>query len=68
MLKEAIQAYMQQIDDTAHEDLVRAFFRLHVADLGKLLRGVADVVRSQGNSTIATTNILPEANRVVIVG
>lgn len=67
MLKDAIQMYMHQIDDTAHEDLVRAFFRLHVGDLGKLLRAVADVVRSQANLTSATSNVLLEANRVVIV-
>jgi len=68
VLKDAVVSYMEEIGDGPHEDVMRAFFRYHVADIAKLLKEVLDVVHA--SSTAANSNlphILPEANRVVLV-
>lgn len=51
-----------------HEDVVRAFFRLKVADIGHLLIRVGDVTRrvAEGHGWNAT-EVLSEANRIVLV-
>jgi nuclear pore complex protein Nup133 len=59
---------MEEIGDGPHEDVMRAFFRYHVADIAKLLKKVLDIVQASSmaaNSTLP--HILLEANRVVIV-
>ena len=59
---------MEEIGDGPHEDVMRAFFRCHVADIAKLFKKVLDVVHA--SSTAANSDllhILPEANRVVLV-
>ncbi|KAF8798054.1 hypothetical protein BYT27DRAFT_7203757 [Phlegmacium glaucopus] len=67
VLKDAVVSYMEEIGDGPHEDVMRAFFRYHVADIAKLLKKVLDVVHA--SSTAANSNLphlLPEANRVVL--
>lgn len=59
---------MEEIGDGHHEDVMRAFFRHHVADIAKLLKKVLDIVHA--SSTAANNTLpylLPEANRVVLV-
>jgi len=69
VLKEAVVAYMDEIGDGDHEDLMRVFFRAHVSDIGRLLKKVADIVKAASKSPTGNVNaLLPEANRVVIVG
>jgi nuclear pore complex protein Nup133 len=68
VLSEAIGKYMSFIDDDRHEDPVRAFFRLHIADIGKLIpyvRSVSDHIIKRMPE--AATTVLSETNRVVLV-
>lgn len=68
ILKDAVVAYMAEIDDTEHEDVMRTFFRSKVGDVGKLLRKVLDIVKASGkHSGLQANNGLPEANRIVTV-
>ncbi|KAG5645239.1 hypothetical protein DXG03_006656 [Asterophora parasitica] len=67
ILNDAVHAYMAEIDQGHHEDVIRAFFRLRVADVGLLLRKVDEAVtqaaRLTGRDII---EFLPEANRIVL--
>ena len=58
---------MEEIGDGPHEDVMRAFFRYHVADIAKLLKKVLDVVRASMTASSTFPPILSEANRVVLV-
>ena len=59
---------MEEIGDGPHEDVMRVFFRYHVADIAKLLKKVLDIVHASSMATNTTvSHILPEANRVVLV-
>ena len=68
VLKDAVVSYMEEIGDGPHEDVMRAFFRYHVADIAKLLKKVLEVVHASSMATSSTFPlILSEANRVVLV-
>lgn len=67
MLKEAVVAYMEEIGDTSHEDHMRAFFRSHVGDIGRLLKKVADIVVFSSKTPYYSQEFLPEANRAIVV-
>ena len=68
VLKDAVVSYMEDIGDGPHEDVMRAFFRYHVADIAKLLKKVLDVVHASSMAASGTfPPILSEANRVVLV-
>jgi hypothetical protein len=58
---------MEEIGDGPHEDVMRAFFRYHVADIAKLLKKVLDVVHASTAASSTFPSILSEANRVVLV-
>jgi len=68
VLNKAIFAYMNEVGEGHHEDIVRAFFRYRVSDIGNLLPHVMEIVRQSayelGQSLSAA---LPEANRIVLV-
>jgi hypothetical protein len=68
VLNEAIFAYMNEIGEGHHEDIVRAFFRYKVGEIGNLLPHVMEITRKSayelGRSLSAA---LPEANRIVLV-
>lgn len=65
VLYDAVALYMQDVNEDHHADMMRAFFRLHIVDMGKLLRKVEVVVkRSQGLQVAA---LLPEATRIFLV-
>ena len=59
---------MEEIGEAGHEDVMRAFFRLKIGDIGRLIKKVAQVTgeasRATGRNMI---EFLPEANRVVLV-
>ncbi|EIN07336.1 hypothetical protein PUNSTDRAFT_71669 [Punctularia strigosozonata HHB-11173 SS5] len=68
VLEEAIYSYMADVGEGHHEDLMRAFFRLKVADLGKILPKVLESVqKSAYNMNRATVTVLPEANHILCV-
>jgi len=60
---------MEEIGDGPHEDVMRAFFRYHVADVARLFKKVLDVQVVHASSVESSTlpSILSEANRVVLV-
>ncbi|KAF8910963.1 methyltransferase type 11 [Gymnopilus junonius] len=65
VLKDAITDYMIEIGDDSHEDLVRAFFRSRVVDIGKILRKVSKIVESASLTNDNVNSLLAEANRIV---
>ena len=67
VLKDAVISYMEEIGDGPHEDVMRAFFRYHVADIAKLLKKVLDIVHASKAASSTFPPILSEANRVVLV-
>jgi nuclear pore complex protein Nup133 len=59
---------MEGIEENHYEDVVRAFFRLRVEDMGHLISQVADVTAKLAeDSGRDLVELLPEANRVVLV-
>jgi nuclear pore complex protein Nup133 len=69
VLKEAVVAYMEEVGDTAHEDLMRTFFRSHVGNIGRLLNKVADIAIVYAKTPSSNVQeFLPEANRTIVVG
>lgn len=51
-----------------HEDFMRAFFKLHVKDLGVLMERIPDVALNAAQQTGRNIgDLLPEANRVLLV-
>ncbi|KAI0054126.1 hypothetical protein FA95DRAFT_1530133 [Auriscalpium vulgare] len=67
VLNDAVCNYMNQAGEGHHEDFMRAFFRLRVGDLGKLLPQVRDITRTSLNEVpTSAATILPEANSVVL--
>ncbi|KAJ6547586.1 hypothetical protein B0H19DRAFT_1266498 [Mycena capillaripes] len=67
VLNEAVDLYMESVEEGQYEDVVRAFFRLRVADMGLLLPQVADVTAKLAqNSGRELGELLAEANRVIL--
>ncbi|KAJ7172457.1 methyltransferase type 11 [Mycena filopes] len=67
VLNEAVESYMESIQEGHYEDIVRAFFRLRVGDMGSLLSQVTDVTAKLAqNGGRDLVELLPEANRVVL--
>ena len=68
ILSEAVYGYMNQVGEGHHDDLMRAFFRLRVADIGKLLPHIRDGTRRQlGDVPANLTDVLSEANGIILV-
>jgi len=59
---------MEEIGEAEHEDVMRAYFRFKIGDIGRLIRKIAQVTtqaeRATGKNKI---EFLPEANRAVLV-
>ncbi|KAN0123739.1 Non-repetitive/WGA-negative nucleoporin C-terminal domain containing protein [Russula decolorans] len=67
ILSEAVYGYMNQVGEGHHDDLMRAFFRLRVADIGKLLPHTRDGTRRLlGDVPANMTDVLSEANGIVL--
>ena len=59
---------MNRVGEGHHEDIVRAFFRFKVADIGALLPYVMDIIPKSTHELGRSLSVaLPEANRVVLV-
>jgi nuclear pore complex protein Nup133 len=59
---------MAELGETNHEDVMRAFFRTKVSDIGRLIRKVMEVINLSTKQTgRPVAELLPEGNRVVIV-
>ena len=68
VLNDAVHAYMEEIGDVHHDDVMRAFFRSRVADVGKLIKKVVRVARrAPPEQTMDLDKLLPETNRIVLV-
>lgn len=68
ILSEAVYGFMNQVGEGHHDDLMRAFFRLRIADIGKLLPHIRDGTRRQlGDVPANMTDVLSEANGIVLV-
>ncbi len=68
ILSEAVYGYMNQVGEGHHDDLMRAFFRRRIADIGKLLPHIRDGTRRQlGDVPANLTDVLSEANGVILV-
>jgi len=58
---------MNQVGEGNHDDLMRAFFRLRIADIGKLLPHVRDATRRLlGDVPANLRDILSQANGIVL--
>ncbi|TFK42541.1 hypothetical protein BDQ12DRAFT_732185 [Crucibulum laeve] len=67
VLKECVHRYMMSVHADGHEDIMRAFFRYRVKDIGDLIRGVMRTVEKASDETHRDpAEFLPEANRIVI--
>ncbi|KAF8478553.1 Non-repetitive/WGA-negative nucleoporin C-terminal-domain-containing protein [Russula ochroleuca] len=67
ILSEAVYGYMNQVGEGHHDDLMRAFFRLRIADIGKLLPHIRDGTRRQlGDVPANLPGVLSEANGIIL--
>ncbi|KAJ6630853.1 hypothetical protein B0H10DRAFT_2160229 [Mycena sp. CBHHK59/15] len=67
VLNEAVELYMESIGEGHHEDIMRAFFRFHVGEIGNLLSQVANVTAKLAqDSGRDLMDLLAEANRVIL--
>ncbi|TFY77168.1 hypothetical protein EWM64_g6840, partial [Hericium alpestre] len=67
VLNEAVYNYMNAVGEGHHEDFMRAFFRLRVSDLGKLLSHVMEILRRHQNEAPgALQNVLAEVNGIFL--
>ncbi|TFK29976.1 methyltransferase type 11 [Coprinopsis marcescibilis] len=67
VLNDTVHAYMASLGENQHEDVMRAFFRLKVSDVGNLIRKVYEVAKLSSKQTGRDMAILlPEANRIVV--
>ncbi|KXN86872.1 hypothetical protein AN958_09467 [Leucoagaricus sp. SymC.cos] len=67
VLNDAVHDLMSEARETSHEDVLRAFFRLRVADLGRLVKKVKTAATNASRNTSRNiVDFLPEANRIVI--
>ncbi|THG99186.1 hypothetical protein EW026_g3129 [Hermanssonia centrifuga] len=67
VLTEAVYILMNEAGEGHHEDLMRAFFRLRVQDIGALLPHVLEIVRrSSYEITHSLTDTIPQANEIVL--
>ncbi|KAI0273769.1 Non-repetitive/WGA-negative nucleoporin C-terminal-domain-containing protein [Gloeopeniophorella convolvens] len=67
ILSEAVYSYMNQVGEGHHDDLMRAFFRLRIGDIGKLLPHVRDSTRRSLNEfPTKAPYVLSEANGIAL--
>jgi nuclear pore complex protein Nup133 len=68
VLNDCVHAYMADVADGPHEDVMRAFFRLRVSDVGRLLKKILDIVTllsQQAGRDLS--QLLAEANSILVV-
>jgi hypothetical protein len=65
VLDEAVSNFMTAVGEGHHEDVLRAFFRLKVVDIGPLLIEVVATAKRASREAVAS--VMPEANGVLVV-
>lgn len=59
---------MDSLQEGHYDDLMRAFFRLKVGDIGELISQIGDVTAVAAQDTgLSLVELLPDANRIVLV-
>ncbi|KAG7451103.1 uncharacterized protein BT62DRAFT_882814 [Guyanagaster necrorhizus] len=67
VLHDTVLSYMNDIQEGHHEDVIRTFFRIHVADIGILIQRTPDITLKLAQATGGNTGeFIAEANRVVL--
>ncbi|KAF8921233.1 hypothetical protein CPB85DRAFT_1428242 [Mucidula mucida] len=67
VLHDAVHSYMGDIQEGHHEDIMRAFFKLRVADVGMIVIRIPEILmRAVNTAAQDLAELLPEANRVVL--
>lgn len=68
VLNDVVHVYMDSVQENYHEDVMRAFFRYRVTDLGRLIRRVPEITTHAAQETGRDiAELLPEANRIILV-
>ncbi|KIL69792.1 hypothetical protein M378DRAFT_69338 [Amanita muscaria Koide BX008] len=67
VLNDAVYAYMEEVGDLQHEDVMRAFFRSRISEVGKLIKRVMKVaLQAPAELDPDLNKSLPETNRIVL--
>ncbi|KAA1471121.1 hypothetical protein DENSPDRAFT_837049 [Dentipellis sp. KUC8613] len=67
VLNEAVYQYMNDVNEGHHEDFMRAYFRLRVNDLGKILPYVVTIAARQlSEDPGSARTTLPEVNSIIL--
>lgn len=67
VLNDIVYAMMHESENAHHEDFMRAFFKLHVADVPTLLRKIPDVtIKAAKEVGQNVAELLPEANQIIL--
>ena len=68
MLHDTVLSYMSDIQEGHHEDVIRTFFRIRIADIGILIQRIPDITLKLAQATGGNTGeFIAEANRIVLV-
>lgn len=68
ILNDVVHAYMEDIGEGHHEDVMRTFFRLRVGEIGNIIKKVVAITTEAALLTGRDIiEFLPEANRIVLV-
>ncbi|KAK0204765.1 hypothetical protein DFS33DRAFT_1322617 [Desarmillaria ectypa] len=67
VLHDTVLSYMSDIQEGHHEDVIRTFFRIRVADIGILIQRIPDITLKLAQATGGNTGgFIAEANRIVL--
>ncbi|KAK0485184.1 Non-repetitive/WGA-negative nucleoporin C-terminal-domain-containing protein [Armillaria novae-zelandiae] len=67
VLHDTVLSYMSDIQEGHHEDVIRTFFRIHIADIGILIQRILDITLKLAQATDRNTGeFIAEANRIVL--
>ncbi|KAK0469814.1 Non-repetitive/WGA-negative nucleoporin C-terminal-domain-containing protein [Desarmillaria tabescens] len=67
VLHDTVLSYMNDIQEGHHEDVIRTFFRIRIADIGVLIQRIPDITLKLAQATGGNTGgFIAEANRIVL--
>ncbi|PBL03649.1 hypothetical protein ARMGADRAFT_1095393 [Armillaria gallica] len=67
VLHDTVLSYMSDIQEGHHEDVIRTFFRIRIADIGILIQRIPDITLKLAQATGGNTGeFIAEANRIVL--
>ncbi|KAK0500496.1 hypothetical protein EDD18DRAFT_1307884 [Armillaria luteobubalina] len=68
VLHDTVLSYMGDIQEGHHEDVIRTFFRIRIADIGILIQRIPDITLKLAQATGGNTGeFIAEANRIVLI-